>query len=172
MKRILFALVALATTMTVSAQQYYGKVVDPDGYTNIRRNPSTSSPIVRRYNSGDYLYYTPVANGWSKVYSGARSNTYMGYMNTSRILRVNPNGSYDSSPADYELRLGCITDPRDNYVNMRKGPGTKYAIVGRLYVGDQIYYMSTGSGWYKVYNDNKRFLGYVFHDRIIDVRYQ
>ncbi len=72
----------------------YGRVSDPDGYTNIRRGPSTKSPIIGRYNSGDYLYYVPQSNGWSKVYSGVRGNTFMGYMHTSRIRRVNPNSDW------------------------------------------------------------------------------
>lgn len=68
---------------------YYGCVSDPDGYTNIRREASLSSPITRRYNTGEYLYYIPMSNGWSKVYSANRSSTFIGYMHTSRIIRVN-----------------------------------------------------------------------------------
>ena len=155
----------MMSALTVCAQKYYGRVSDPDGYTNIRRGPSTSSPIVRRYNSGEYLYYTPQGNGWSKVYSGARSGTYMGYMSTSRIQRINPNNSYDSAPAS-NFMSGYITDPDDNYVNLRKGPGTNYAIVGRLQVGTYVYYTTGGSNWLKVYNRSKKYLGYVYYDRI------
>ncbi len=165
MKKIILMLIVMLSAVSVNAQKYYGRVSDPDGYTNIRRSPSTSSSIVRRYNSGDYLYYTPQSNGWSKVYSGARSNTYMGYMHTSRIVRVNPNSSYDSAPST-SYRSGHITDPRDSYVNIRKGPGTNYAITGRLNVGTFVYYTKTGSNWYKVYNSNKRYLGYIYRDRI------
>lgn len=166
MKRLVFSLMMLVATCSAYAQQYYGKVVDPDGYTNIRRAASTSSPIVGRYNAGDYLYYTPQKNGWSKVYSGARSNTYMGYMHTSRIKRVNPNSTYDNAPT-VNYHYGYIVDPVDNYVNIRKGPGTNYAIVGRLNVGDVVYYTKTKSNWYKIYNfDNKKYLGYMYHDRI------
>ena len=151
--------------MTINAQQYYGRVQDADGYTNIRRGPSSNYAIVRQYQSGDYLYYTPQSNGWSKVYSGKSSNTYMGYMHTSRIVRVNPNSSYDRSPS-VNYRSGYITDPRDTYVNIRKGPGTNYAITGRLNIGTFVYYTTTGSNWYKVYNSSKRYLGYVYRDRI------
>lgn len=77
-------------TRTTSTKRY-GRVTDPDGYTNIRKGPSTNYPIVRRYYSGEYLYYVPQKSGWSKVYSGVSNSTYMGYMHTSRIKRVNPN---------------------------------------------------------------------------------
>ena len=74
---------------------YYGRVSDPNGYTNIRREASINSPITRRYNSGEYLYYIPMSNGWSKVYSANRSSTFIGYMHTSRIVRVNQNVGAD-----------------------------------------------------------------------------
>lgn len=163
MKKVVFLLVMMLSALTLNAQQYYGRVSDPDGYTNIRRGPATSYPIVRRYNSGEYLYYTPQGNGWSKVYSGARSNTFMGYMYTNRIKRVNPNSSNDTSTS---YRSGYITDPRDSYVNLRKGPGTNYAITGRLNVGTFVYYTKASSKWYKVYNRSKRYLGYIYYDRI------
>ena len=164
MKRIIFSLFVMMAAITVSAQKYYGRVSDPDGYTNIRRGPSTSSSIVRRYYSGDYLYYTPQTSGWSKVYSGAKSNTFMGYMHTSRIVKVNPNGGNSSSTVNY--RSGYIVDPTDDYVNIRRGPGTSYAIARQMSVGTPIYYTKYNSKWYKVYNKKKAFLGYVYYDRI------
>ena len=141
----------------------YGMVSDPDGYTNIRKEPTTKAPIVRRYQSGEYLYYFPLSNGWSQVYSGAKTNTFMGYMSTNRIVKVNPNSSTDPTPA---YRSGYITDPADTYVNIRKGPGTNYAITGRLDVGTYVYYQPAATGWVKVYDNNKVFLGYVAKNRI------
>lgn len=164
LKRLFICAVILciASAFTIDAQKYYGRVSDPDGYTNIRTGPSTSYPITRTYQSGHYLYYTPQSNGWSKVYSGERSSTFMGYMYSNRIVRVNPNSSASASSG---LRYGTIVDPRDNYVNVRKGPGTKYAIVTQLWVGTKVYFES-GSGWVRVYNTSKQYLGYVYRDRI------
>ncbi|MBQ6652434.1 MAG: SH3 domain-containing protein [Prevotella sp.] len=142
----------------------YGRVSDPDGYTNVRKEPTTKAPIVRRYQSGEYLYYFPLKNGWSLVYSGAKTSTFMGYMSTSRIVRVNPESG--SQPTASSFRSGYITDPADSYVNIRKGPGTSYAITGRLDVGTFVYYQPAASGWVKVYNDDKYFLGYVARNRI------
>ena len=163
-KLLVLTLLALVTSFfAIDAQQYYGRVSDPDGYTNIRTGPSTRYPITSSYRSGYYLYYTPMSNGWSKVYSGAGSNTFIGYMSTSRIVRVNPNNGSSSSSSS--MRSGYIVDPRDNYVNVRTGPGTNYAIRSRLYVGTYVYY-SGSSKWVRVYNSNGTFLGYVYHDRI------
>ncbi len=145
--------------------QLYGQVNDPDGYTNIREAPSTDAPIVRRYDSGDYLYYTPQKNGWSLVYSGVKSSTFMGYMHTSRISKIDPNYS-DSYSSDSYYEEGYIVDPVDNYVNVRKGPGVSYAIVGRLDTGTDVYFTRTETNWCKVYDTNYNYLGYVFYDRI------
>ena len=168
MIRTLFLMMLIVSALTVNAQQYYGKVSDPDGYTNIRKGPGTNYAIVRRYQSGDYLYYTPQSNGWSKVYSGVKSNTYMGYMHTSRIVRINPYSSSDTSSSSSTTNYysGYITDPVDNYVNIRKGPSINHAIIGRLDTGTFVYYTKTGSNWYKVYDRNKNYLGYIYHNRV------
>ncbi|MBP3727083.1 MAG: SH3 domain-containing protein [Bacteroidaceae bacterium] len=163
MKRFLLLLaVVLTTSLCAMAQQRYGRVVDPDGYTNIRKGPGTNYAIVRRYQSGEYLYYTPLSNGWSKVYSANKSSSFMGYMATSRIRYVNPNAGSATSTS---LRKGTVVDPRDTYVNIRKGPGTNYAITGQLAVGSDIHYKPYNSGWVKVY-EFERFLGYVAKSRI------
>lgn len=166
-----------AQPTVTAAPQFYGQVSDPDGYTNIRRGPGTNYPIVRQYNSGDYLYYTPQKNGWSLVYSGVKASTFMGYMHTSRIVRIDPNSgsSYSSSGSSYSssggnYHEGYIVDPVDDYVNIRKGPGTNYAIVGRLDTYTDVYYTTTGSNWYKVYDGNYNYLGYVYYNRIKKTR--
>lgn len=158
-----------------AAPQFYGQVSDPDGYTNIRRGPGTNYPIVRQYNSGDYLYYSPQSNGWSLVYSGVKANTFMGYMHTSRIIKIDPNqgssySSSSSSSSNGNYHEGYIVDPVDDYVNVRKGPGTNYAIVGRLDTYTDVYYTTTGSSWYKVYDGNYNYLGYVYYNRIKKTR--
>lgn len=152
--------------------KYYGQVQDKDGYTNIRRGPSTNDPIVRQYNSGDYLYYTPLSNGWSMVYSGDKASTFMGYMHSSRIVQVNTNSSVgylspsSSSAPSGGYHRGHLIDPKDTYVNVRKGPGTNYPIVIPLDTYTNIYYTKTGSNWYKVYDTRYNYLGYVYYDRI------
>ena len=147
---------------TAGAELYYGCVSDPDGYTNIRKFPSLDAPIVRRYQTGEYLYYTPVDKTWSKVYSGAKTSTFMGYMATSRIVRVNVECKSNSS----SLNIGYIVDPKDSYVNVRKGPGLDNAIIGRLDVGSFVYFQPSSSDWVKIYDCDNNFLGYVAKNRI------
>ena len=170
MKRMILLMSFVLLTMSMYAQQYYGRVSDPDGYTNIRSGPSTSYPIKSRYNSGDYLYYTPESSGWSKVYSGQSSSTYMGYMHTSRILKVNPNSSSSASLTytfSSNYYLGRVTDP-DGYTNIRRGPSTSDAICRRYNSGDYLYYIPESNGWSKVYsgNSSSTFMGYMHTSRI------
>ena len=66
-----------------------------------------------------------------------------------------------------EYMTGIITDPVDDYVNVRKGPGTNYEVVTTLDVGDEVYYTSGSGNWMKVYDMGENYLGYVYYDRII-----
>ena len=158
----------MLTVMGVDAQQYYGRVSDSDGYTNIRRGPSTSYPIVRNYTSGDYLYYTPDKNGWCKVYSSNKSSSFMGYMHGSHIVKVNPNGRSSSSSSS-TMKYGRVYDPKDNYVNIRRSPSTSAAICRRYNTGDYLYYIPQSNGWSKVYSgkSTKTFMGYMHTSRIV-----
>ena len=79
---------------------------------------------------------------------------------------------------------GVIVDPKDNYVNVRKGPGTNYAVVMRVYTDEWIirndYLMNSNSvsaqgrflfqktktNWVKLYSEPGKFLGYIYKDRI------
>lgn len=167
MKRVLSFLFVLLCVFSVKAQQYYGRVYDPDGYTNIRRGPSTSSAVSRRYNSGDYLYYTPESNGWSKVYSGTSSSTFMGYMYTNRIQKVETNRSTSSSYSSSTMNYGYVSDP-DGYTNIRRGPSTSSAICRRFNSGDYLYYVPESNGWSKVYSgtSTSTYMGYMHTSRI------
>ena len=78
--------------------------------------------------------------------------------------KVAPAEQKNNTP---DFKIGYITDPVDDYVNVRKGPGTDYDIVNELYVGDKIYYTKGSGNWRKVYDLNKRYLGYIYYDRIV-----
>ena len=155
--------------MSIDAQQYYGRVSDSDGYTNIRRGPSSKHAIVSHYKSGDYLYYTPDKNGWCKVYSSNKSSSFMGYMHGSRIMKVNPTGS-SSSSSSATMRYGRVYD-QDGYANIRRSPSTSAAICRSYKSGDYLYYIPGSNGWSKVYSgkSSKTFMGYMHTSRIVAV---
>lgn len=87
---------------------------------------------------------------------------------TTVVAQHTPAQTRQATPAASnapKLSSGIIVDPVDSYVNVRRGPGTSYAIATQLDVGTTVYY-ERGSKWVKVYDLNNRYLGYVFHDRI------
>ena len=188
MKKILLTLLALLTLTGVQAQRYQGRIQDKDGYVNVRMSASTSSAVKMRLRSGSTIYYSPMKNGWSRVYNSKKSGNPIGYVHTSRIVSadsktkknrntnrttatgINPTVNTNDNvrtktTTEGKLRKGIITDPVDNYVNIRKGPGTNYAICGQLLVGADIHYIPYNSGWVKVY-EYERFLGYVAKSRV------
>lgn len=77
---------------------------------------------------------------------------------------------------------GEVTDPKDEYVNVRKGPGRNYSVVEKLYVGEYVCYQKATPEWLKVYRFERNgseslsgvfeFLGYVYHDRIKTPEYE
>lgn len=68
--------------------KYIAVVHDEDGYTNIRRGPGTSHPIVGRVKDGSYILYSgsPVNDAWLKVYS--QGGTLRGYMSSTRLVAL------------------------------------------------------------------------------------
>ena len=85
MKRLfLFAMVTLLSVLTMNAQQYYGRVQDSDGYTNIRKGPGTKYAIVGKVRDGGYILYSgKYGDSWYKVYTQA--GTFRGYMSAKKI---------------------------------------------------------------------------------------
>ena len=152
--------VALATIVPCLAQKP-GLVKDEDGYTNLRKGPGTKYEIVDRYDDGSLIYYERGANGWCKVYDMISSDgdfEFRGYMAGNKIVTPKRSGEYKF--------VGKVKD-EDGYTNIRKGPGTKYAIVGRKKDGSFILYSGDYSDrWYKVYKQTGEFIGYLSANKI------
>ena len=90
----------------------------------------------------------------------------MGYMHTSRIVRVKAQNEDVAGAYESAYEKGYIVDPDDDYVNVRKGPGTNYGIVCRLAVSTDVLFEKTKSKWVKVYDLDGNYLGYVYRSRI------
>ena len=115
---------------------------------------------VDGYKKGDGVMYQKTRNGRIQLPSGAE---YMGNYSPS-IVKF--SGYY----------IGGITDPVDNYVNVRKGPGTKYPVVRKVHTyewcveNDDLdgwfYYQKTSSNWWKLYDAPGKFIGYIYYNRI------
>lgn len=98
-------------------------------------------------------------------------------------------------PADYVefsgYYIGEVTDPVDNYVNIRKGPGTQYPVVDRIDTNYLIIFKYTNTNWLEVYVDDEQaaelsykmkwclhkdyrklvFKGYIYKNRVKETYY-
>ena len=63
-----------------------GEINDPDGYTNVRSEPSTSSDIVTKMYEGEVFSYEPFNDKWVKVYDD--DDDFIGYIAASRVRPI------------------------------------------------------------------------------------
>ena len=80
-----FLFVLLMTLLATSVFGEVGVINDPDGYTNVRKEKSTSSPVVSKIFKGEVFSYQPVkGDKWYSVIIKGQS----GYVHSSRIVNV------------------------------------------------------------------------------------
>ena len=164
MKKLVTFLLAVAMGMPCMAQMKMGLVKDEDGYTNIRKGPGTKYEIVDKEEDGMFINFTPAVNGWCKVYTtytGTDEQDFRGYMAANKIVippRVGP------------WKYVALVKDEDGYTNIRKGPGTKYAIVGKVRDGSCILISGEeGDRWYKIYTQKGVLRGYISANKVMRV---
>jgi len=163
MKKLLTLLLAVVIGVPCLAQQMrMGLVKDEDGYTNIRKGPGTKYEIVDQVPDGMFINFAKGTNGWYKVYTTYTSGEpqdFLGYMSANKIVVPPRQGAWKE--------VAQVKD-EDGYTNIRKGPGTKYAIVGK--VRDGGYILISGEyndRWYKVYTQKGVFRGYISANKVM-----
>ena len=66
-----------------------GIINDPDGYTNARKEPLSSSQILFKILEGEYFFYTSIEqSNWSKIET---LDNKIAYVHNSRIEKINQN---------------------------------------------------------------------------------
>ncbi len=162
MKKLITLLLAIVIGIPCMAQQLrMGLVKDEDGYTNIRKGPGTNYEIVDQMPDGMFVHFTKGTKGWHKVYTVYTSDgtqEFLGYMAANKIV---------VPPRKGEWKEVAQVKDEDGYTNIRKGPGTKYAIVGK--VRDGSFILISGdydAKWYKVYTQNGTMRGYISGNKV------
>ena len=70
------------------------------------------------------------------------------------------------SAAAQNYRFGLVKD-EGGYTNIRKGPGTNYAVVGKVKDGSFILYHTDFNGfWYQVYTQQGKLRGYISASKV------
>lgn len=106
------------------------------GYVNLRQGPSTESGVVMRVTSGSTFYMQGNYGGWCYGYVHANGTQVYGYMYETFL----------SSGAT----TAVVTTRNGGQVNVRSGPSSNYASIGRLASGTQVNVLLKGNGWYMI----------------------
>ena len=132
---ILILLLLMFMTWSVCGQAAGMTMVSVSGEkVNLRKGPSTSSPIIWELGKGFPLKVVGSKGSWYKV-SDFENDVGWIYKNlVSRkphlIVKVNKNSK--------------------DQINIRSGPGTKYQVVGKAQYGVVFETLQRKSGWVKV----------------------
>ena len=74
-------------SLNMFGNEQLGRINDPDGYTNVRENPTTKSKILFKITDSEYFYYqSSDIKDWCKV---TNMNGNSGFMHQSRIESLN-----------------------------------------------------------------------------------
>ena len=150
---LLIAALMLSFTAVASAEtrMYATRAV------NVRSGPSTGYYIVGRLEKNDMVMATGrVYDGWYEIQWGSYGYAYVAgnYLSYSKYEPgYNPN--YNCYPGNRGVTLKVCPDCGDTYysttaLNVRRGPSTKYSIVGSLNRGQKCTVVGKSGNWYKL----------------------
>ena len=150
---LLIAALMLSFTAVASAEtrMYATRAV------NVRSGPSTGYYIVGRLEKNDMVMATGrVYDGWYEIQWGSYGYAYVAgnYLSYSKYEPgYNPN--YNCYPGYRGVTLKVCPDCGDTYysttaLNVRRGPSTKYSIVGSLNRGQKCTVVGKSGNWYKL----------------------
>lgn len=130
-----------------------GKISSSAGYANFRTGAGTNTTIIARLNNGAQLNVISKTGSWYYVYHAASGN--YGYVSANLLSLTASTGNTTGS--------GTATiNSSDGFANLRKGPGTNYAIVSPLYNGTALEVVSTSGNWTRVNVPSTNQYGYVY----------
>ena len=150
---LLIAALMLSFTAVASAET---KMYATDA-VNVRSGPSTGYYIVGRLEKNDMVMATGrVYDGWYEIQWGSYGYAYVAgnYLSYSKYEPgYNPN--YNCYPGNSGVTLKVCPDCGDTYysttaLNVRRGPSTKYSVVGSLNRGQKCTVIGKSGNWYKL----------------------
>lgn len=111
------------------------------GVLNVRKGPGTNFEIVTTYKNGEIVKASDSINGWRKV-EGKEM-----YISSQYTKIVSTTSNIDGYYA-YKVKV-------DDSLNVRKGSGTNYEIIGSYKNGDVVFAKPLSNGWSKLYGQTK-----------------
>ena len=115
---------------------------------NLRKEPSTNSPILTTLKLGDSVGASPSVNGWSHVISP--NSEYAGYVRSEYISAGHYTGNSSTGSSN-------VVTPTLDYgvcntavLNVRSDASTSASIMGYILNGTKVKIIGTIGDWYKV----------------------
>lgn len=122
---------------------------------NVRKGPGTSYSIIDKLYNGKQVSIVGEENGFYKVkYDGKEGYVSKNYIT---VLSSSSNGN-----SQVTYKTGVTTNTSAS-LNVRKGPGTNYSIIGALKPKSQVIIIDKGSTWTKIayYVNGTKIEGYI-----------
>ena len=142
------SIVSVATTFITSSN---------DGYVNFRKEPSSSSRVIKTFGNGVKLESIGKSGNWYhlKYYDSKNNIVQSGYIHESQLRRANSSNSGN---------ISYYTSSKDGYVNVRSKATTNSTILRELSNGVKLTILDKQGEWYYVsYGSGK---GYIHSSQI------
>lgn len=127
---------------------------------NVRKGPGTSYSVVDRLYNGKKVTVIGEENGFYKVqYDGREGYVSKSYVTVSE---GSSNNTGNNSGTTTTQKMGITTNSTAN-LNVRKGAGTNYGIIGSLKPKSQVIILGQSGSWLKIayYVNGTKIEGYV-----------
>lgn len=136
------------TVMNDEESNVINKIVDVSSALNVRSGPETSYSVVGKVYDGDKVVVLEQGSTWDKI----QIDDVTGWVKNEYLIIDNATGVYTviESVEEDVYKLVSVSSK----LNVRKGPGTSYSIVGKLDNGAKVKIIDTNNKWEKIqYND-------------------
>ncbi|AKK71451.1 hypothetical protein HX13_05195 [Chryseobacterium sp. P1-3] len=118
-KKIFLLLAALSTQLSFAQ---FAKVVDKDGYVNVRKNADAKSNIIGKINSEEilYIFSEDPDESWLNIdYSHKKEKPLTGYIHRSRVKFIE---SYTEVPSTVKNTDNAVFKSGNRTVSILSGP--------------------------------------------------
>ena len=137
-----------------------GKIVNCNYYVNVRSGPGTSYAKIGTAPKGATYTVTGKTGSWYKVdYNGRTAYIYAYYV---KIISNEDTGDDTNKGTKTGKIVNC-----NHYVNVRSGPGTSYAKIGKATKGSTYTVTGKSGSWYKIKYSGRTAYIYAYYVKIV-----
>jgi len=149
---IRLGLAGLLTVGAASAARAERRIVHSpgDGFLNLRSGPGTRFAVIRRMPHGTGVEILEWAGAWVRVRHDSGSSGWAAI----RYLRL---------PVSPYFRVAWTSD---GFLNLRSGPGTRFAILRPMFTGEWVQVLERSGNWVRVRHDASGEIGWA-HGRYL-----